>query len=159
RQFIIRVLGRNQYTNFGLSSSNQTTGLNIGSSTLTTSNSSGTASLQYDNLTPGTPEFLNSFNANFSDGASAPVSLSTTNSIGVSIGSLGTFPLIMQLQGGTISNVTFTSSGGSDYSLGPYAVPGTLNLNLNGHIEGFLQLPLGLGNLDIGNLYTLPNTP
>ncbi len=158
RQYLGSILGHPQYANFGISAQNQSTGLSIGTSTISTNSSSGTANLQYDNLAPGTPEILNSISANLSDGASSPISINTSGSISVSFGSLGSFPLTMQLQNGTISGITFTSTAGTSDNPN-YIIPGNYTAVLNGHVEGFIGLPLGLGTLDIGNLFTLPGTP
>ena len=59
--------------NIGFSAQNQTASLSLSPSSvsISTSNSSGSADLSYDDVTPGTPQTLNAFSANLSEGASA----------------------------------------------------------------------------------------
>ncbi|HVU87056.1 MAG TPA: hypothetical protein VHD36_07030 [Pirellulales bacterium] len=143
-------------TNIGFSAQNQTSTLSLSPSTvsLSTSNASGTASLTYDNVTPGTPQILNSLNANLSDGTVTPFGI---NASGISMGtSVGTFTLTPTFSG-SISGVTFTSSGPATVSggnPGNALVPGTFSILLNGSVTGSLNV-LGI-NLNVGTLFTLP---
>jgi hypothetical protein len=143
-------------TNIGFSAQNQTANLSLSPSSvsISTSNASGSADLSYDNVTPGTPQTLNSFSSNLSDGASAGL---TINSTGISMGtSIGTFTLTPTFTG-TLSGISFTSSASADASTDAAYIPGTFSVILNGSVTGSLSV-LGVP-LSIGTLYTLdPNT-
>ena len=138
------------HINFGFSTQNTTSTLSLagGSVSLSTSNSSGTANLTYDNVTPGTPQTLNSFNANLSDGASTPMTINAS-SIPLSVDGIN-FTLTPTFSG-SLSSISFTSTGAADASNGSL-VPGTFSVVLNGSVSGNLSL---VGS--IGTLYTLPS--
>jgi hypothetical protein len=140
-------------TNIGFSAQNQTASLSLSPSSvsISTSNSSGSADLSYDDVTPGTPQTLNAFSANLSDGASAGL---TINSTGISMStSVGTFTLTPTFTG-SLSGVSFTSSASADASSDAAIIPGTFSVILNGSVTGSLNV-LG-ANLSVGTLFTLP---
>jgi hypothetical protein len=139
------------HINFPFSTQNTTSTLSLagGSVSLNTSNSSGTANLTYDNVSPGSPQSLNSFSANLSDGAVAPMTINAS-SIPLSVDGIN-FTLTPTFTG-SLSGISFTSSGSADASLGDADVPGTFSVVLNGSVTGNLSL---VGN--IGTLYTLPS--
>ncbi|MBI2825043.1 MAG: PEP-CTERM sorting domain-containing protein [Planctomycetia bacterium] len=147
--------------NFGISASNQNSTLTLTPSSISTNNASGTAVLEYDNFTPGTPLFLDNFVANLSDGATAPVNIGAS-AVNVSFGSLGSFPITMNFAG-TLSNVTFTTSpvppAGTNPANPVYFNAGNYSVTISGAVTGSLVLPLGLGTLPLGTLFTLPATP
>lgn len=147
--------------NIGISASNQNSALTFSPSTISTTNSSGTAVLEYDNITPGTPMFLDDFFANLSDGATAPANIAASP-ISVSFGSLGSFPVTLNFAG-TLSNVTFTTSPlpppGTNPANPVFFNNGTYSVTIAGAVTGTLALPLGLGNISLGTLFTLPATP
>ncbi len=143
-------------TNIGFSAANQTSNLSLNPATvsLSTSDASGNMSLTYDNVSPGTPEMLNSLDLNLSDGSSTNFGINAT---GISMStSVGTFTLTPTFSG-SISGVSFTSSSPavvSNGNPGNALVDGTFSVTLNGSVSGSLNV-LGV-NLSVGTLYTLP---
>lgn len=141
-------------SNIGFSAQNQTANLTLNPSSISmsTNNSSGTADLSYDNVAPGSPQTLNSFNANLSDGAVANVQINSS-AIAMST-SLGTFNLTPQFNG-TLSGISFASSQGVDVSGGGSLIPGTFSAVINGSVTGSLSVA-GLFNIGLGTLYQFP---
>ncbi|HEY4309347.1 MAG TPA: PEP-CTERM sorting domain-containing protein [Pirellulales bacterium] len=139
-------------TNIGFSAQNQTSSLTLSPSpvTVNATDGSGTANLTYDDLTPGTPQMLNSFSTNLSGSTNTGL---TINAGGISMStSVGTLTLTPTFSG-SIKNISFTSSGSADASNGA-AIDGTYSVTLNGSVTGSLSV-LGVP-LNIGTLYTLP---
>lgn len=147
------------YTNFGLSAANQTRGISMNNVNVNNNVASGAANITYDDVAPGTPEALNSLTADFNGAGGAnqnyAFSINTTSGLNVTIGSLGTYPLSLNIVG-NITDVTFTSTGSSPAT--PFGIPGNLNITLQGVVNGSLALPLGLGNISLPNLFTLAST-
>ncbi len=121
---------------------------------------SGSANITYDDLTPGTPQNLNSLNADFNGAGGANQNTNFSMNISplvITIGGLGNANLQLTFNG-TITDATFASSGGSTAT--PYAIPGTLNLTMQGTVSGTLVNILGISgfNLGLGTLFTLGST-
>jgi hypothetical protein len=139
--------------NIGFSAQNQTAPLSMTATSISTNNASGNVSLTYDDVTPGTPQTINTLSANLSDGASAGL---TINSGGIAMStSVGTFTLTPTFSG-TLSGVSFTSTGPASVggNGGGSITPGNFTVILNGSVTGSLSV-LGIP-LSIGTLFTLP---
>ena len=68
--------------------------------------------------------------------------------------SLGTFNLTPQFNG-TLSNLTFTSSGPADATPGSALIFGTYSAFINGSVTASLSVA-GLFNIGLGTIYTFP---
>jgi len=141
-------------TNFDFSAANQNATLSLagGSVGISNNSNSGQANLDYDDITPGTPEYLNSFSSVLSGNSVAGLTINST-SVNMST-TLGTFALKPTFSG-SIKNISFMSTAGADASGGGALISGDYSVTLNGSVTGSLNV-LGLFDISVGTLYTLP---
>jgi hypothetical protein len=148
-----------QSVNVGLSASNQTVGVSMPNVNIANSVASGSANITFDDVTPPTEISLDSLNADLNGvgGSNQNYNFSINISpMTVNIGGLGNASLALAMSG-MITNATFTSTGGSPAN--SYAIPGNLDLTIQGAVTGSLNNILGLGiNVGLGTLYTLAPT-
>jgi hypothetical protein len=126
-------------------------------------NADGTTNLDYDNLTPGDPQVLNSANVdlNGSGGGNTPIPFTITASpLTINIQNLGNFQLMLSTSGANITDLRFDSTGSSPVGVGDtYGIPGNFSGLINGNIVGSLvNIPL-IGSINLGTLFTLTNAP
>jgi PEP-CTERM motif len=144
-------------TNTGVSAGNQVVGLSMPNVNISNNVASGTANIDYDDVAPGTPIALNSLSAdlNGAGGANQVTNFTVNvNPLTIHVGGIinSNFPLNLTVHG-MITNATFTSDPGSVPAT-PYAIPGNLDLTIQGTLTGVLNAGI-LGNIDLGTLYTL----
>ncbi len=146
------------YTNIGVSAPGQSVPLSIPTVSPPTMAATGNVDLDFDDVTPGTPQVVNAFNADLNGNTNIGFVINA-GALNISVGSLGTFPLTLTVNG-TITDIDFNSTGSSLVSGGNgglYAVPGDFSITLNGAVTGVLNLG-ALGNLNLGTLFTIPSS-
>ncbi|REK17180.1 MAG: PEP-CTERM sorting domain-containing protein [Planctomycetota bacterium] len=149
------------HANIGVSANPQSVGLSIPTVGANLP-ADGVVDLDYDNITPGTPQFLNSVNAdlNGSGGSNTPVGF-TINASPLQINtSLGNFNLVLTVNG-SITNLLFDSTAGAGVvggNPGSALVPGDFTATLQGNVNGVLQGVPIIGNVNLGNLFTINPT-
>ena len=158
RQWIPGPFGTGFHANIGVSASPQNVGLTIPTVNPGTMAASGNIDMDYDDLTPGTPEVINSANLDLNGGTNiaftinaAPLSINT---------SLGSFNLVLTVNG-TITDIDFNSTGSSAVTGGNggvFASPGDFAITLQGSVSGVLTGVPIIGNVNLGTLTTISPT-
>jgi hypothetical protein len=151
------------HANIGVSASPQTVGVSLTSSPNLNVNGSGTVGMTYDDVSPGTPQTIDSVNIdiNGAGGSNTPINfdLSVSN-LNINT-SLGTFQLQLSVDA-AITDLVFGSTGATSViggNGGLYASPGNLAATLNGIVTGKLvNVPI-LGTINLGTLYNIVNAP
>jgi hypothetical protein len=146
------------HTNINVTANPQQVGLTIPSVNPGTMAAAGNVDMDYDNLTPGTPQFINSFNADLNGATTIPfvinVGALTINT------SLGNFQLQLAVSG-NITDIDFNSTGNSTVlggNGGLYNVPGDFSITLDATVTGQLvNVPL-IGNVNLGTITSIPST-
>ncbi len=146
------------HTNINVSASAQTVGLTIPNVNPGTMAATGNVDMDYDDFTPGTPQFINSFNADLNGATTIPFAINvgalTINT------SLGNFQLQLAVSG-NITDIAFNSTGGDPVlggNGGTYDVPGDFLITLNANVTGQLvNVPL-IGSVNLGTITTIPST-
>lgn len=158
RQWIPGPFGTGFHANIGVSAAAQTAGLSIPNVNPGTMAASGNVDMDYDDFTPGTPQFINSFNADLNGATTIPFVINV-GSLNINT-SLGTFQLQLAVTG-NITDIDFNSTGGSPViggNGGLYNVPGDFSITLNANVTGQLvNVPL-IGNVNLGTITTIPST-
>ena len=155
KQWVPAPFGLGFHTNIGISAGNQTVGLSV-PTTSASSASSATTTIQFDPNSPPSPYSVDSLNANLLGGSGIPINLNV-NPINVTVAGVVSFGLQLNFSG-SLSSLTFTSSGPSDATTGVYNVPGTFHATLQGSVTGTLvSVPL-VGSIGLGTVYTLAPT-
>ena len=151
------------HANIGVSASPQTVGVTLTSNPNVNVNGSGNVNMTYDDLSPGTPQTLNSVNIdiNGAGGSNTPINFDL-NVANLNINtSLGTFQLQLTVDA-AITDLVFGSTGATSVlggNGGLYASPGNLAATLNGIVTGRLvNVPI-LGTINLGTLYNIVNAP
>jgi hypothetical protein len=158
RQWISGPFGTGFHANINVSANPQSVGLSIPSVNPGNMAASGNVDLDYDNVTPGTPQVVNAVNLDLNGNTNigfvinaAPLSINT---------SLGSFNLVLTVNG-QITDIDFNSTGSSAVSGGNggvFANPGNFSVTLNGNVSGVLTGVPIVGNINLGNLFTIAPT-
>jgi hypothetical protein len=146
------------HTNINVSAGAQQVGLNIPAVNPGTMAASGNVDMDYDNVTPGTPQFINSFNADLNGATVIPFVINVGN-LNINT-SLGTFQLALTVNG-NITDIDFNSTGGSPViggNGGLYDVPGDFSITLDANVVGVLQNVPIIGNVNLGTITSIPST-
>ncbi len=148
------------HVNVGVSAPAQSVAMNIPTVNPGTMAASGNVDMDYDNVTPGTPQTLNSVNLDLNGGTNIPFAINVAP-IAIEIAGFANANLVLSINA-TITDIDFNSTGGSPVlggNGGVYDVPGEFSVALNGSVTGTItNLPLGLGNINLGELAALNDT-
>lgn len=158
RQWVPGPFGTGFHANINVSAPAQTVGLSVPSVTPPTMSSSGTVNMTYDDITPGTPTQINSASLDLNGNQIIPFVINV-DPLQLNT-SLGNFNLNLTVNG-SISDINFQSNGSSPVvggNGGSYDIPGDFNVELSATVSGVLtNVPL-IGSVNLGTLFTLPNT-
>jgi hypothetical protein len=146
------------HTNINVTASAQTVGLSIPTVNPPTMAASGTVNMDYDDITPGTPQVVNSVNADLNGGLNIgyginvdPIAINT---------SLGGFNLNLNVTG-NITDIDFVSTGPGAViggNGGTFATPGDFFVTLDGNVTAQLTgVPL-IGSVNLGTITTIAPT-
>lgn len=151
------------HANIGVSAGAQSVGVNLTSSPNVNVNGSGVVGMTYDNLTPGTPQSIDSVNIdiNGAGGSNTPINFDLNVAPLTINTSLGNFQLQLSVDA-AITDLVFNSSGATSVfggNGGAYLSPGNLSALLNGAVNGqLINVPI-LGTINLGTLYNIVNAP
>jgi len=113
--------------------------------------------MDYDNVTPGTPQTINSVNVDLNGGTNIPFVINV-NPIAIQIAGFANANLVLSINA-TITDIDFNSTAGSSVlggNGGTFDVPGNFSVALNGAVTGTVtNLPLGLGNINLGTIASI----
>lgn len=143
------------HTNIGVSAAAQTVGLTIPTVNPGTMSASGNFDLDYDDLTPGTPQVVNQSSLDLNGATNVPFTINVSPMVINT--SLGNFNLQLAVSG-TITDIDFNSTGGDPVlggNGGTYSLPGNFDITLNGTVTGTLVGVPIIGNIGLGTLFTL----
>lgn len=148
------------HTNIGISANAQTVGLSVPTVNPGTMSAGGNVNMTYDNLTPGTPNSINSVNVDLNGNTNIPVTVNVAP-VAIQIAGFANANVVLTVNG-TITDVDFASTGTSPVSggnPGTFSVPGNFLASFQGNVTGTVtNLPLGLGNINLGTLTTITPT-
>jgi PEP-CTERM motif len=142
------------HTNASLSAAPQDVPLTFSPVNASNLPASGSINMTYDNLTPGTPESINSvgLDLNGADGSNTNIPFTvTSNSVTINVAGLANIGVIFTMNG-TLSDLRFDSSTPAPVSGGVFSSSGTFSAMLGGTVTAHTS---GLVNISLGTVDTV----